>query len=114
MAQVIRLKRSVDPAKIPILDDIVIGELAINAKNGILYMRKGNGVINDTIISIKPEQGGIHWNATTNYNIGDVVLGTNDVLFRSLTGGLGKALPSTNEEDNIDWSSNVIFDPGTY
>ena len=43
MADLIVLKRSAVPAKIPTTSDLALGEVAINTYDGKMYMKKDNG-----------------------------------------------------------------------
>lgn len=51
MATVVRLKRSAVPGKVPDIEDLNLGEIAVNTYDGKLYLKKSaNGI--DSIISI--------------------------------------------------------------
>ncbi len=104
-----------------------IGDVVVDA--GIAYLCNSNHISDTTgTISVKrpsdsgtawteigiPEIAGRQWSSSNVYAIGDTVIGTDNVLFRSITGGINKALPAVGSEENTDWSSNIIFDPGTY
>lgn len=43
MGTVIQLKRSATPGKIPLVSDIVLGELAVNTYDGSAFLKKDNG-----------------------------------------------------------------------
>jgi hypothetical protein len=43
MTQVVKLKRSATPSKVPTTDDLELGEIAINTYDGKLYFEKDNG-----------------------------------------------------------------------
>jgi len=47
MAQEIKLKRNVTNTTAPTTDDIVVGELAVSAVDGKIYLRKTNNDIVD-------------------------------------------------------------------
>ena len=47
MAQVIKLKRNTTNTTAPPTDDIVVGELAVSAVDGKIYLRKSNNTIVD-------------------------------------------------------------------
>ena len=47
MAQVIKLKRNTTNTTAPTTDDIVVGELAVSAVDGKIYLRKSNNTIVD-------------------------------------------------------------------
>ena len=47
MAQVIKLKRNTTNTTAPTTDDIVVGELAVSAVDGMIYLRKSNNTIVD-------------------------------------------------------------------
>ena len=47
MAQVIKLKRNSTNTTAPTTDDIVVGELAVSAVDGKIYLRKSNNTIVD-------------------------------------------------------------------
>ena len=84
--------------------------------------------ISDTVLTTDPsvtpsewslvegaaEVAGRAYSATNDYAIGDIVIGTDNVIFRAITGGVGKALPGSGVAFNADWSSDTQFDPGTY
>lgn len=44
MGTVIQLKRSATPGKIPVVSDIVLGELAVNTYDGSAFLKKDNGL----------------------------------------------------------------------
>jgi hypothetical protein len=52
MANLIKIKRSAVPGKIPQLADLQLGELAINTNDGKLYFKKNDGV--ESIVEIGP------------------------------------------------------------
>ena len=47
MAQVIKIKRNSTNTTAPTTDDIVVGELAVSAVDGKIYLRKSNNTIVD-------------------------------------------------------------------
>ncbi len=73
----IKIKKSITAGIVPLIAETEIGELAINAADGILYARKGTGIGTDTIISLNsPEIGGKAYKTgyAPGYTIGDVVV----------------------------------------
>jgi hypothetical protein len=51
MATVVRLKRSAVPGKVPDLEDLNLGEIAVNTYDGKLYLKKSVGGI-ETVVAI--------------------------------------------------------------
>lgn len=45
MANVIKLKRSSTPGAVPSTTSIVVGELAINTADGVVYLKKEDGSV---------------------------------------------------------------------
>jgi len=56
MAQKVVLKRSTVPGKVPLVGDLVLGELAINTADGKLYIKKNDGT--ESIIEIDDKLNG--------------------------------------------------------
>lgn len=52
MANVIKLKRSAVAGKVPAVDDLALGELALNTFDGRLYTKKDNGTASIVELSI--------------------------------------------------------------
>jgi hypothetical protein len=50
MAQTVKLKRSNVADSVPTTSDLALGELAMNTRDGKIYMRKTNSGGSDTII----------------------------------------------------------------
>jgi hypothetical protein len=44
MANLIQVKRSSVPGKVPLVGDLALGEIAINTYDGIMYIKMDNGV----------------------------------------------------------------------
>jgi hypothetical protein len=70
MSTEIKLKRSAVPSKIPTIEQLNLGELAINTYDGKIFIKKDDGV--ESIVTIGESVGGIFINAdggdpTTNY-----------------------------------------------
>ena len=43
MANIVKIKRSSIPSKVPVTGDLELGELAVNTFDGKLYTKKDNG-----------------------------------------------------------------------
>jgi len=56
MANIIQVKRSAVPAKVPLTGDLALGELGINTYDGKLYLKKNNGTA--SIVEIGAGGGG--------------------------------------------------------
>ncbi len=56
MANILKIKRSADPGKIPTTNQLELGELAVNTYDGKLYIKKNNGT--ESIIEISGGSGG--------------------------------------------------------
>ncbi len=73
MANPILIKKSIVPGNAPTTANIQLGELAQNAVDGVLYMRKGTGAGTDTIVKVGNEQGGVLHVIGQAYAVGDMV-----------------------------------------
>lgn len=56
MAQIIKIKQSAVPSKVPLVTDLVLGELAINTFDGKLYLKKNDGT--ESIVELGTGGGG--------------------------------------------------------
>lgn len=56
MAQTIKIKQSSVPSKVPLVTDLVLGELAINTFDGKLYLKKNDGA--ESIVELGIGGGG--------------------------------------------------------
>lgn len=56
MAQTIKIKQSAVASKVPLVTDLVLGELAINTYDGKLYLKKNNGT--ESIVELGTGGGG--------------------------------------------------------
>lgn len=43
MANIVKVKRSATPAKVPTTSDLALGEIAVNTYDGVMYIKKDNG-----------------------------------------------------------------------
>lgn len=56
MANTVKLKRSAVAARVPLVGDLELGELAINTYDGKVYLKKDNGA--ESIVLLNPPAGG--------------------------------------------------------
>jgi hypothetical protein len=56
MSQLVQLKRSSTPAKVPATTDLALGEIAINTYDGKVYIKKNDG--SDSIVEVTGSTGG--------------------------------------------------------
>jgi 3-carboxymuconate cyclase len=71
MTSVVKLKRSAVPGKVPTVDDLEFGEVAINTADGRMFIKKSSGVVQikntannqpgDIILSGNPAYGAPEW-----------------------------------------------------
>lgn len=71
MANLVKLRRSAEPTKVPQTSQLELGELAINTYDGKLYLKKDNGT--ESIVEVGMQQaGGIDFTVkTANYTASD-------------------------------------------
>lgn len=71
MANLVKLRRSAEPTKVPQTNQLELGELAINTYDGKLYLKKDNGT--ESIVEVGMQQaGGIDFTVkTANYTASD-------------------------------------------
>ena len=71
MANTIVLKRSATPSKVPTTAQLALGEIAINTHDGLIYIKKDNGVTTSVV-----QIGGV---TSVNGETGSVTIDTGDV-----------------------------------
>ena len=71
MANTIVLKRSATPSKVPTTAQLALGEIAINTHDGLIYIKKDNGVTSSVV-----QIGGV---TSVNGETGSVTIDTGDV-----------------------------------
>lgn len=71
MANLVKLRRSAEPTKVPNVNQLQLGELAINTYDGKLYLKKDDGT--ESIVEVGVQQaGGIDFTVkTANYTASD-------------------------------------------
>lgn len=55
MANIVKVKRSATPAKVPTISDLDLGEIAVNTYDGKMYIKKDDGT--QSIVTINPSAG---------------------------------------------------------
>lgn len=111
MANLVKLRRSAEPTKVPQTNQLELGELAINTYDGKLYLKKDDGT--ESIVEIGTQQaGGIDFvTKTANYTASDkdgIIADTSGGVFtitlpNSPTAGMQVVIV-----DGADFSTNPL------
>ena len=102
MANTIRIKRSTVPGKVPDPNDLVVGELAINTHDGLLYTKHSDGTIK-TISNVTAFIGNVSLDTVTltgNFSY-------QDVEFRSTTSSTSKTTGAVTIAGGLGVQGNV-------
>ncbi len=99
MTQKILHKRSSAVGRVPTMADLDIGELAVNAYDGKVYLKNTAGGIVEVGAGIGNERGGTAWLNSTAYLMGDII-SYSDVAYVSLIGNTNSQ-PDTNP---VEWA----------
>lgn len=90
MANTIKLKRSSIPGKVPLADDLVVGEVAINTADGILYVKHSDNTIKQ-VGNVQAFISNVGLDAVTltgNFSYQDIDLRSTTVSSSTTTGAL--------------------------
>ena len=109
MANIVKVKRSATPAKVPTVSDLQLGEIAVNTYDGKMYIKKNDGT--DSIVQIGAGGGGG----------GDVTgaASSTDNAITRFDGTTGKVIQNStvtlDDTGNLANVNAVVFDttPGT-
>ncbi len=74
MPQVIKLKNSTVAGSVPVIGDLILGELATNSRDGKVYTKHKDPSDTEKIILLNEDiRGGRRWNSSVEYKAGDIV-----------------------------------------
>jgi hypothetical protein len=77
----IKSKRSAIPGRVPTIDQLQLGELALNTYDGRLFLKKSAGGV-ESIVTLKAQENATFSRLTAGYGLQDGVYdGTSDVVF---------------------------------
>jgi len=113
MAQIVKLKRSLVPGKVPTTSDLSVGELAINVYDGKVYLRKSGSVDTVTeLVAVNSQTTGsiyLTGDVTASYFVGDGSKLTGLTVDQATTARLSYTNQSTwNAQHNLDTTLPLI------
>jgi hypothetical protein len=89
----IKSKRSAIPGRVPTIDQLQLGELALNTYDGRLFLKKSAGGV-ESIVTLKAQENATFSRLTAGYGLQDGVYdGTSDVVFNSFNNSFSPFLP---------------------